>query len=179
MKLIKYSLNQLYHGSEDRQIVTFTEFNRMTNNTVDWLEFTNKMYEASGLSHRMKSDDQVIINPPNYYKYVPKILDETPKHVVANYFAWIIISQLGHHTGKKFKNISDQYQLDRYGYIEGKLKMQIKIANNKIYIVKRMKILRRLALWEWNNISVMLLVEYMYKIMLIKIIRNWWTCQLG
>ena len=65
----------------------------------------------------MKSDDHVIINQMNYYKYVPKLLDETPKHIVANYFGWIIAYELGGFTGSQFKNIYDQYQVDVWGHI--------------------------------------------------------------
>ena len=86
------------------------------------LELINKVYELSGLTHRMKSDDHVIINSKDYYKYVPKILDETPKHVLANYFGWIIASQLGRYTGSLFKNISDQYEIDSEGNREHKYK---------------------------------------------------------
>ena len=118
---------QLYQERDPRQRITFTEFNRLSNNTFDWLEFTNKVYELSGLSHRMKSDDHVIIYAPNYYKYLPKILDETPEHVVANYFGLIIASQLGRYTGSQFKNISDQYQIDRFGHLEGKDKKHIEL----------------------------------------------------
>ena len=86
------------------------------------LELINKVYELSGLSHRMRSDYHVIIYAPNYYKNVPKILDETPKHVVANYLGWIIASQLGIYTGNQFKNISDQYKIDIDEILLGKYK---------------------------------------------------------
>ena len=101
----------------DNVRVNFTQFNKLYNHSVDWLELTNNIYEASGSSIKVKGDDNLIITAPNIYKYVPKILDETPKHVVANYFGWMIASQLGDFTGRQFKNISDQYEIDKYGKI--------------------------------------------------------------
>ena len=113
---------QLYDDNNSYLRIAFNEFNKLSNNTFDWLEFVNKVYEGYGSSHRMKSDDHVIINENYFYKNLPKILDETPKHVLANYFGWIIVTQLGGYTSSQFKNLSDQYDIDKFGHKYGKLK---------------------------------------------------------
>ena len=68
----------------------------------------------------MKSDDHVIVLSLDHYKYVPKILDETPKHVLANYFSLLIATEFGRYTSRQYKNISDQYIIDNDLSILGK-----------------------------------------------------------
>jgi len=55
---------------------------------------------------RMKSDDLVIIQDINYFINVTQLLTTTPKRVIANYFGWDFVRNMGSHTDKRFRDIA-------------------------------------------------------------------------
>ncbi|CAG2177920.1 unnamed protein product, partial [Oppiella nova] len=100
-KLAQFSQTDVFYEK-----VSFKKFNEMMDNSVDWLNITNTVYKELNETIRMKSDDLVIIQDINYYINVTQLLTTTPNRVIANYFGWKLIMNLGSHTTTQFRDIS-------------------------------------------------------------------------
>ena len=100
----------------------------------------------------MKSDDHVIVETPEYFQYVPKLLDATPKHVLANYLGLHIATELGRYTGRQFKNISDQYAIERdEEVIIGKLSSLQRVGNCMECCFERVSFDCKALEWQGND----------------------------
>ena len=81
----------------------------MMDNSVDWLNITNTVYKELNETIRMKSDDLVILQDLYYYRNVTQLLTTTPNRVIANYFGWKLVMNMGSHTTKQFRDISFKF----------------------------------------------------------------------
>lgn len=83
--------------------------NKLTGNSVDWLKFTNKIYQSLNSSQRLTGDELVIVGNFDYYEAIPKLIEKTPKRVIANYLGWVIASSLGPYTVQAFKTATFEF----------------------------------------------------------------------
>lgn len=83
--------------------MTFNAFNQLTDNIVDWLNLTNRIYSKLNSSITVRSDELVIIQDKEYYKGVTELIENTPKRVIANYLGWNTVTGFGSYTNKKFR----------------------------------------------------------------------------
>ena len=80
----------------------------MTNNSVDWLNLINGVYSKLNSSVRVRSEELVIVSDIEYYKSVLKLIESTPKRVVANYIGWAV-SGLGSFTNQAFREANIEF----------------------------------------------------------------------
>jgi len=80
------------------------DFNALTDNTVDWLNVTNRIYEVVNSTIRLSSNELVIVEDIPYYKGVTKLLSKTSPRIIANYFGWMAAMGIGDFTVKKFRD---------------------------------------------------------------------------
>ncbi|CAG2173090.1 unnamed protein product [Oppiella nova] len=99
-KLAQFSDTSIYYKP-----ITFETFNELMNNSVDWLNITNTVYKELNETIRMKINDVVVVEDIYYYINVTQLLTTTPNRVIANYFGWKLVMNLGSHTTKQFRDI--------------------------------------------------------------------------
>ncbi|XP_054153016.1 neprilysin-1-like isoform X2 [Oppia nitens] len=85
--------------------MSFNAFNDLTTQKIDWLSITNKIYEKLNSTIRVQNDELVIIQDIDYYKGVSELFEKTPVRVIANYFGWMTVMNLGSYTTKQFRDI--------------------------------------------------------------------------
>ena len=85
--------------------MTFAELNKLSDNRVDWLSLINKIYSKLNSTVRVKSNELIILSDLEYYKAITKLVDNTPKRVIANYFGWVVASSYGTLTNQAFRNV--------------------------------------------------------------------------
>jgi len=89
--------------------MTFNDFKNLTSNKVDWLQLTNRIYEALNSPIRLTAKELVIVSDIPYYKGVIQLLERTTNRVIANYFGWRIAMAFGSYTVEEFRNIEFQF----------------------------------------------------------------------
>ncbi len=90
--------------------ITFNDFKNLTSDKVDWLQLTNRIYEALNSPIRLTAKQLVIVSDIPYYKGVVQLLERTTNRVIANYFGWRIAMAFGSYTVEEFRNIEFQFK---------------------------------------------------------------------
>ena len=98
--------------------MSFEQLNKLSDNTVDWLNLTNKIYVNINSSIRLTSDELVIVGPTAFYKAVPKLVESTPKRVIANYFGYVFFSRYGQFTVNAFKKLNFEFNSRMSGVVK-------------------------------------------------------------
>ena len=123
--------------------MTFKEFNQLTNNTVDWLKIINNVFSKLNSLVRVKSDEPILVGDIEYFKAVTKLMNETPKRVIANHFGWIIAYTFGPHTTQAFRDASFEFSHSGGGEIKERqlwqdclniVTMNLRYAVSRLYI---------------------------------------------
>lgn len=91
--------------------MTFTQFNELTSNRVDWLNLTNRIFQSFNSSIRLSSDDLLIVEDIPYYKGVIQLLQNTSTRVIANYLGWMVAESVGYFTVSEFRN--NEFEFDK------------------------------------------------------------------
>ncbi|XP_054152475.1 neprilysin-1-like [Oppia nitens] len=89
--------------------MSFEKFITLTDKRVDWLNLINSIYTKINSTIRVTKNDLVIVQDIKYYKAITKLLENTPKKVIANYFGWYAVSGLGSWTTSAFKKINFEF----------------------------------------------------------------------
>ncbi|CAG2168946.1 unnamed protein product [Oppiella nova] len=125
--------------------MSFEGFNELTDNRVDWLNITNRIYSKLNSTIRVKSDDIVILQDIKYYKSVTKLLSETPPRVIANYFGWYAVSGLSSWTTSAFRSVTFEFSkvtsgavkdVELWRYCLNDLSNGLEYAISRLYIDK-------------------------------------------
>ena len=90
--------------------MTFKHLNELTNTTVDWLKLINNIFSKMNSSFQFKSDDLIYVSDIEYLRVVPKLIAETPKRVITNYFGSKIAQNLAPFANKAFRDIKTAFK---------------------------------------------------------------------
>ena len=85
--------------------MSFNKFNHLTDNRVDWLNLTNRIYSKLNSTIKININELVIVSDIEYYKGVTELLEKTSNRVIANYLGWRTVMNFGSYTTKKFREI--------------------------------------------------------------------------
>ena len=74
--------------------MTLKELGHLSNNTVDWVEFVNRIYTEINSTVRVSNEEMAYVVVPKFYAVMPQILSQTPNRVIANYLGWAVVNDL-------------------------------------------------------------------------------------
>lgn len=90
--------------------MTLKEFNKLTNNTIDWIELINQSFKALKISNKVDQETLVIVSDIPYYKAVSKLLvHEASQYRILNYLGWVIAENYAGYTSRPLLDALFQY----------------------------------------------------------------------
>lgn len=90
--------------------MTLKEFNKLTNNTIDWIELINQNHKAMKVDIKVNEDTLVVVSDIPYYKKVSQLLvHEASQHNILNYLGWVIAHNYASYTNQALLDILFEY----------------------------------------------------------------------
>lgn len=73
---------------------------------VPWYEYLNQILSPED---RIEFDDKIIVRVPSFLKSFSKLINNTPKRVLANYAVWRIVQSSTYFMNERVKNIIAEF----------------------------------------------------------------------
>jgi len=80
---------------------------------INWSEYINDIYSEAGVF--VPSDEQIIVNEPDYLLKLMRLLNETNPRVIVNYLHWRLVLKFGGETGQQIGKIAYDFYKIYYG----------------------------------------------------------------
>lgn len=90
--------------------MTFAEFNELTNQTIDWVNVTNRIFERFAITTRVNKSSLVLVTDIPYFTKVAQILThQASDFEVRDYIGWTVANAYADHADLKLADIKLRY----------------------------------------------------------------------
>ena len=85
--------------------MTLKELTELTDNQIDCVEYTNRIYSLIGSKQRFADNDTCIVTDVQYFRQLPTVLSNASDTLIANYLGFIMVKDFGEFTVEAFRKL--------------------------------------------------------------------------